>query len=218
MVETKYILEAIPKLSVGLMIAIGFTFISLFLSISFGLVLTFLRSLNIKPVNALILCHVTFIRGTPLLVQLYLIYYLLPEIGLALPPFVAGLVAFVLNSSAIMHEVLRGGITSISIGQQEAAYATGMSGKQVARYITFPQALIKVLPQIISEFTILLKATPLLAFISIVETFRLAQLIYSSNYRPIEVLIGAAVIFFFANFSISKIGILAEKKLARRGY
>jgi len=217
MLDLIYAVQAIPKLAVGLSIAVGFTCLALFLSVTGGLILSYIRSFNIRTVNIIINAYVTYIRGTPLLVQLYLVYYLLPEIGFELPAFVAGLTAFVLNSAAIMHEVIRGGLSSIPPGQQEAAIAAGMTNRAIWRYITFPQALIKVLPQIISEFTILLKATPLLAFISIVETFRIAQLIYSNNYRPIEVLIGAAIIFFCVNFSVSRLGIFMEKKLAGRG-
>ena len=216
MLEFAYTVNAIPDLVKGMVIAFNFTALSLSLSILLASVLTFIRSLNFSILNICITAYVTYIRGTPLLVQIFVIYYLLPNVGLTLPAYVAGLIAFVLNSAAIMHEVMRGGITSIGQGQYESAKSIGMSTAKTWQYIVIPQVLIKITPQIINEFMILLKGTPLLAFISIVEVFRTAQLIYSSNYRPLEVLIGAAIVFFVVNCSISRVGVLVERRLAKR--
>jgi len=151
-----------------------------------------------------------------MLVQLYIIYYLLPNIGIKLPAYVAGMLAIVLNSGAIMYGVIRGSILSIPLGQYEAAVSYGLRKIDIWRSVLLPQAMIKVLPQIINETIILLKATPLLAFITIVEVFRSAQLIYATNYRPVETLIGAAILFFIINYSLSKLGIRVEEKLKRR--
>jgi His/Glu/Gln/Arg/opine family amino acid ABC transporter permease subunit len=214
--DFSYTLDALPELAKGMIIAFNFTALALTLSILLASVLTVLRSFNVTLINFAIGVYVTYIRGTPLLVQIFIIYYLLPNVGLSLPPYFAGLIAFVLNSAAIMHEVMRGGITSINFGQYDSAKAVGMSERQTWRYIVIPQVLIKITPQVINEFIILLKGTPLLAFISIVEVFRTAQLIYSNNYRPLEVLIGAAIIFFIVNFLISRAGILVEHRLAKR--
>jgi His/Glu/Gln/Arg/opine family amino acid ABC transporter permease subunit len=216
MLELDFTIKAIPDLAKGMVIAFNFTALSLTLSILLASLLTAMRALNIVAINVVLTAYVTYIRGTPLLVQIFVIYYLLPNVGLILPPYAAGLIAFVLNSAAIMHEVMRGGVTSIARGQYESAKAIGMSIASTWRYIVIPQVLIKITPQIINEFMILLKGTPLLAFISIVEVFRTAQLIYSSNYRPLEVLIGAALIFFIVNFVISQTGTLIERRLAKR--
>jgi len=214
--DFSYTFEALPDLAKGMVIAFNFTALALTLSILLASVLTVLRSFNVTLINFVIGVYVTYIRGTPLLVQIFIIYYLLPNLGISLPPYFAGLIAFVLNSAAIMHEVMRGGITSINFGQYDSAKAIGMSERQTWRYIIIPQVLIKITPQVINEFIILLKGTPLLAFISIVEVFRTAQLMYSTNYRPLEVLIGAAIIFFIVNFLISRAGILVEHRLAKR--
>lgn len=216
MISIDYIISAVPQLFRGMGIAIVFTIVAISLSILSASILNIIRSANIRLMSVLIVIYVTYIRGTPMLVQLYIIYYLLPNIGIKLPAYVAGMLAIVLNSGAIMYGVIRGSILSIPLGQYEAAVSYGLRKIDIWRSVLLPQAMIKVLPQIINETIILLKATPLLAFITIVEVFRSAQLIYATNYRPVETLIGAAILFFIINYSLSKLGIRVEEKLKRR--
>src|SRR5699024_6142162 len=216
MISIDYIISAVPQLFRGMGIAIVFTIVAISLSILSASILNIIRSANIRLMSVLIVIYVTYIRGTPMLVQLYIIYYLLPNIGIKLPAYVAGMLAIVLNSGAIMYGVIRGSILSIPLGQYEAAVSYGLRKIDIWRSVLLPQAMIKVLPQIINETIILLKATPLLSFITNVEVFRSAQIVYATNYHPVETLIGAAILFFIINYSLSKLGIRVEEKLKRR--
>jgi len=210
-------LKAIPQLSQGMVIAIVIAFTALVLSVILGSLLNFLVHLVGTPLSMIVSVYVSIIRGTPMLVQLYIVFYLLPEIGIRLEAEYAGLLGFVLNSTAILYEVIRGGITSVGVGQHEAAVAHGMGRLQLWRYVIIPQTLIRILPQITNELIILLKATPLLAFITITEVFRRAQLIFSINFHPVEVLLAATVLFFIVNYMLSVAGRKIEKRLKDRG-
>jgi ABC-type amino acid transport system permease subunit len=115
-----------------------------------------------------------------------------------------------------MSEIMRGGLSTIPKGQIEAALSLGLSPMVRWRKVILPQLFFNIIPQLVNEFTILIKATPLLALITVVELFRTAQLIYSVNFRPIEVLIGAAIIYFAINFTFSKLGAVLERRVALR--
>lgn len=210
-------MKAIPQLSQGMVIAIAIAFTALVLSVTLGSLLNFLVHIAGRPLSAIVAVYVSIIRGTPMLVQLYIVFYLLPEVGIRLKAEYAGLLGFVLNSTAILYEVIRGGITSVGVGQHEAAMAHGMSRLQLWLHIIIPQTLIRILPQITNELIILLKATPLLAFITITEVFRRAQLIFSINFHPVEVLLAATVLFFIVNYLLSIAGRKIEAGLKDRG-
>ena len=138
----------------------------------------------------------SFIRGTPILVQIFLVYYVLPVFGINLGPFTAGIVAITLNSAAFVTEILRGGLASVPIGQFEAARSVGISGYALWRKIILPQTFITSIPPLVNEFTMVLKATALLSLITVVELMRVSQQIYSANYHPVEVLSGTFIIYF----------------------
>lgn len=145
--------------------------------------------------------YVDFFRGTPLLVQIFMIYFGIPaiaqELGLtfSFDRLVAGVVALTLNSAAYIAEIVRAGIQSIEPGQAEAAQSLGLSAVQTMRYVIFPQALRRMIPPLGNEFISLLKDTSLVAVIGFEELFRKGQLIVANNYRAFEIYIAVAIVY-----------------------
>jgi ABC-type amino acid transport system permease subunit len=135
------------------------------------------------------------IRGTPLLVQIYIVYFVLPAVGISLPPFVSGLVALSLNSAAYVSEIFRAGIQSIDAGQGEAARALGMSHVQAMRYIILPQTLRRVLPPLTNEAVALLKDSSLVSVVSLSELMRMGREIVTTSGAPTTVYLAVALLY-----------------------
>ena len=203
--DISYTLEAFPRLLEGAFITLQVAILGFTLSVLLATTITVARtSLNSKIFNSILAFYISFIRGTPILVQIFLVYYVLPVFGLNLGPFTAGIVAITLNSAAFVTEILRGGLASVPVGQFEAAKSLGISGYALWRKIILPQTFITSIPPLVNEFTMVLKATALLSLITVVELMRVSQQIYSANYHPVEVLSGAFVIYFLMCFVVSR--------------
>ena len=162
-----------------------------------------------------------------MLIQIFLVYYALPvidflpgpgELRIDMGPVTAGIVAITLNSVAFVTEILRGGLAAIHKGQYEAARALGIRNYPLWRKVVLPQLFMKTIPPLVNEFTQVLKATPLLAMITVVELMRVSQQIFSANYHPVEVLLGAFVIYFLICFVVSRSSILLEQRFAVRRF
>jgi polar amino acid transport system permease protein len=216
MIDLAYTWAALPHLLGGAGITLQFAVATLVLSLMFATVITFVRELGYRPVNVVIAFYISFIRGTPLLVQIFIVYYVLPSLGIDLSPVVAGIAALTLNSAAIVSEIMRGGMSAIPKGNIEAAKALGLPRGLVWRKVLLPQLFISIIPPLVNEFTLLIKSTPLLSVITVVELFRSSQLLYAANFRPIEVLLGAAILYFVINFTMSKVAAVLERRLAVR--
>ena len=208
-----YTISAMPQLLQGAVITIQFTVIALCISTTIATLLSIVREFGVRWIEAVIRIYISFIRGTPLLVQIFLVYYVLP---LDLHPVTAGVAALSLNSGAIMTEIMRGGLSAIPKGQIEAARALGIKLWVIWWKVILPQVFMLITPPMVNEFTLIVKSTPLLAVITVVELFRTSQQIFSSNFRPIEVLLGAAVIYFLINFTVSKLAGVLERRNAPR--
>lgn len=166
----------------------------------FGLVLGFLLALMrlsaSRPLAWVARVYVSFIRGTPLLVQLFLIYYGLAQFGLRFDPIPAALLGFSINMAAYTSEILRGAIASIDRGQWEAAYSIGMSPVQAMRRVVLPQAARVALPPLGNSFISLIKDTSLAATIQVPELFRQAQLITARTFQVFTMYLAAAFIYW----------------------
>lgn len=199
--DWSYSLAAMPRLLRGAAITIEFTIAALCISLVIAVILSVLRAIGNRAIEICIRTYISFIRGTPLLIQIFLVYYALP---FNLSPVAAGITALAINSGAIMTEIFRGGLSAIPLAQLDAARSLGLKNWVIWYKIIFPQVFIVITPPIVNEFTLLVKSTSLLAVITVVELFRTAQQIFSSNFRPIEVLIAAAFIYFLINYVASK--------------
>ena len=223
-----YTIDALPRLLEGAMITIEVAVIGFILSLTIGTLITIFRTVSQpKILNAVLAVYISFIRGTPMLIQIFLVYYALPvidflpgpgELRIDMGPVTAGIVAITLNSVAFVTEILRGGLAAIHKGQYEAAQALGIRNYALWRKVVLPQLFMKTIPPLVNEFTQVLKATPLLAMITVVELMRVSQQIFSANYHPVEVLLGAFVIYFLICFVVSRSSILLEQRFAVRRF
>jgi glutamine transport system permease protein len=158
--------------------------------------------------------YVDFIRGTPLLVQLFLVYFGLPSlIGRPVPPFIAAIAAMGINSGAYVAEIVRAGIQSIDRGQMEAARSVGLTYSQSMRYIIFPQAFRRIIPPLGNEFIAMLKDSSLVSVIALEELLRKGQVVITRTFRPFEVYMVVALIYLVMTLAISRLVAWSEKRL-----
>ena len=197
----RIILDALPNLLLGALVTLELTAFSVLLGMIGGTLLAIARISTSAPLRWLARAYIDFFRGTPLLVQIFMIYFGLPAlfqgIGLSfnLEQFPAAVLALSLNSAAYLAEIIRGGIQSIEIGQREASESLGLGPIQTMRYIIFPQALRRMLPPLGNEFITLLKDTSLVAVIGFEELFRRGQLIVANNYRAFQIYTAVALVY-----------------------
>jgi polar amino acid transport system permease protein/cystine transport system permease protein len=209
------LLAAMPRLSWAALINLQLAAAIILLAVALGTGLTVLRSFKLPPVNIAIDLVISFVRGTPLLIQIFICYYGLPAIGLNLSPFLAGILAIGCNSAIFLSEAMRASLGTIDPGQVEAATALGLPPRGIWQRIVLPQMFRRLMPVLTSELTIVIKGTALLSVITVVEVLRTAQQIASATYRPFENLVAAALIFLVLNLAVSIAGRAMESRLAQ---
>lgn len=158
--------------------------------------------------------YVWFIRGTPTLVQIFIVYFGLPQLGFKLSPFIAGVIALGINSGAYVAEIVRGGLMAIPKGQGESAAALGMSYYHTMRRIVLPQVARIILPPITNEATTTLKNTSLLSTITVVELTMQAQMIISATFRPFDFYIIAAIFYLVMTTLLMQLSTWLERHQA----
>ncbi|MFZ5925638.1 MAG: amino acid ABC transporter permease, partial [Bacillota bacterium] len=164
------------------------TTISISLGIVIGTFVGIARISKAKVISYLAAAYVDFLRGTPLLVQIFIVYMGLPQIlGFPIPPYVAAISAMSVNSGAYVAEIVRAGIQSIHRGQMEAARSLGMTYVQAMRYIILPQAFRRIVPPLGNEFIALLKDSSLVSVIAMEELVRKGQIVIGRTFRPFEI-------------------------------
>jgi len=173
--------------------------ISIFLASIVGVVFAVIKTTGIRSLKMIARTYVVTIRSTPLLVQLYFIYFGLSYININIPSFWCGVLALTLNSGAYVAEIVRAGLESIPIGQIEASSALGLRKLQTMRYIILPQTLRKVIKPLTGQFTYLIKDTSILAAIGIYELTNTANIIHARTFRPIESFGIALACYLFLN-------------------
>lgn len=151
-------------------------------------------------------------RGSPLLIQLFFIYYGLPTIGIRLTAETAGIIGLALNSGAYMSEIIRASISSIDKGQYDAAFSCGFSKLQTLWHIILPQAARVSIPPLMNAFSGLLKDSSLISVISITELTRSGNLIYSRTYRPFEIYLTLGIFYFVMTYAVSLLSHLIERR------
>ncbi|HLO84451.1 MAG TPA: ABC transporter permease subunit [Nostocaceae cyanobacterium] len=195
------IFQALPTLLTGVIVTLQLTILSVFLGLIGGSLIGIVRLSQIIPLRWLARAYIDFFRGTPLLVQIFMIYFGLPAIiqelgfNFSFNRLVAAVIALSLNSAAYIAEIVRAGIQSIEIGQTEAAKSLGLNSLQTMQLVIFPQAFRRMIPPLGNEFISLLKDTSLVAVIGFEELFRKGQLIVSENYRAFEIYAAVAVVY-----------------------
>ncbi len=190
------VVQSVPLLLRGAGYTVLLSLGGMFFGLVLGFILALMRLSPLKLVSRLALIYVSFIRGTPLLVQLFLIYYSLPQFGLRLDPIPSALIGFSLNMAAYTSEILRGAIASIDRGQREAALSIGMTPFQTMRRVILPQAARVALPPLGNSFISLVKDTSMAATIQVPDLFRQAQLITARTFEVFTMYISVALIYW----------------------
>lgn len=218
MVESiQVILSALPALLAGAIVTLQLTILSAIVGMIGGSLMALARLSPSAPLRWFARIYIDFFRGTPLLVQLFMIYFGLPAIvqqafgfPLRWDRFTAGVVALGFNSSAYIAEIMRAGIQSIDVGQSEASQSLGLSSIQTLRYVVFPQALRRMLPPLGNEFITMLKDTSLVAVIGFEELLRKGQLIVAQNYQAFQIYLAVALLYLILTIFASRIFSLLE--------
>lgn len=189
-------LNSAPFLLKGALYTIVLSLGGMFFGMLLGFALALMRLSHLRLLSWTSRVYVSFFRGTPLLVQLFMIYYGLPQLGIQLEPLSAALVGFSLNMAAYVCEILRAAIGSIDRGQWEAAASIGMTRAQTLRRAILPQAARTALPPLGNSFISLVKDTALAATIQVPELFRQAQLITARTFEIFTMYLAAALIYW----------------------
>jgi len=204
---------AIPLLLTGLVNTVKISVMAMILGTVLGFVLGLASLGRIAPLRWMVMAYVDFIRGTPLLIQIFLVYFALPVIGISLPEFWAGVIALGLNAAGFIAETVRGVVGSIEKGQSEAAKSIGMTHSQTLTWILLPQALRPALPPLTNELITLAKGSSLLSVISVYELTRAGQAIISVHFVPFEIFMLIALYYYVFLSALSWLSRMLERKL-----
>jgi polar amino acid transport system permease protein len=197
----------------GAKFTVFLAFFSVLIGVMLGIILALMRLSKKKVLNLISTAYIEFIRGTPVLVQLYIVFYGLPHVGINLPDFVAGILALSVNSGAYVAEIIRAGIQAVDKGQMEAARSIGMTQGMAMRYIIIPQAIKNILPALGNEFIVVIKESSIASIIGIHELMYNADTVRGNTFQPFEPLIVAAIIYFILTFTLSKIVASFERRM-----
>lgn len=217
-----YMWLSLPPLLLGALMTLFLTVVAVFNGIIIGTFAGVARVIHNKIINLCAGIYVDFIRGTPLLVQIFMIHFGSPPLlgmlfndGQPIPlnPFLSALLALSINSGAYVAEIIRAGIQSIDKGQMEAARSLGMTYRQAMRHIILPQALKRVIPPLGNEFIAMLKDSSLVSVIGMEELVRKAQIIVTRSYRPTETWLEVGLIFLAMTIPFTRIVAQLERRL-----
>ena len=211
-----------PLLLKGLRYTILISIAAIAIALVIGTVLSVVRASvgNSRParvVKAIIGIYISFVRGTPVLIQIYLIYQAIAMVGPKFSPIVSGIIALSLNSGGFMAEIVRGGITAVPKGQVEAGKAIGLSGAKIWTKIILPQVFRVVMPQLTSEFINVIKVSPMLSIIAVVELTRTAQRLVNNTYITIPFYVAIAVIYFIVCALLEQLVNYQKKRNSMKG-
>lgn len=199
----------------GTLTTLVLAFFTVLLGTALGLVLSLMKTSKSKILKFIATAYIEFLRGTPLLVQLYIIYFGIPSlIGVDMPDLTAGIIALAMNSGAYVAEIIRAGINAVDKGQMEAARSLGMSKGMAMRYIVIPQAFKNILPALGNEFITIIKESSIVSIIGISELMYSTDIVRGNTFKAFEPLIITAIIYFVLTFTLSKILGVVERRLS----
>jgi His/Glu/Gln/Arg/opine family amino acid ABC transporter permease subunit len=204
MFDISEMISFLPTLLKGAYLTITVSLMSFGLAIVIGLLVGIARISRLLPLRILATPYVQFIRGTPLLLQLFFIYYVLPYGGMVLSPFISGVLGLTLNYSAYMAEVFRGGILAIPKGQWEAGLSIGMSRRLLLRRIILPQALRIVVPAIGNFFVSIFKDSALVSVITMRDLMFSGEILAAATFKHFEIFAEVATIYFLISYPTAK--------------
>ena len=209
------LITSFPRILVmGLKVTIPLTILAFLAGLFIALVVAMIRELEIPVLSQVCKLYVWIFRGTPLLVQLFIIFFGLPAVGITLDAFPAAVIAFSLNEGAYTSEIMRGAISAIPKGQYEAGYSVGMNYFQIMCRIVLPQAFRVAFPPLFNELIALVKNTSLAASITVSEMFREAQKIAARTFEPFALYCEVALIYLIICTVLTRVQVYGEKRLS----
>lgn len=198
----------------GLTMTIPLTTISFALALCIAVATALVQFANLRGLKELARFYIWMIRGTPLLIQLYIIFYGLPGLGIVIDPFPAAVIVFSINEGAYAAEIIRAALESVPAGQLEAGYCAGMSYLQTMRRIILPQAMRTAFPSLSNSLISMVKDTSLAANITVTEMFMVTQRIVARTYEPLALYIEVGLIYLLFSTVLTKVQRIGEKKLS----
>ena len=212
------LVDSFPKLlRYGVEVTIPLTILSFLLALVVAVIVALIQYANVKVLRQVCRFYIWIIRGTPLLVQLYLVFYGLPSVGIVIDAFPAAVLVLGFNEAAYMAETMRGALESVSRGQMEAGYCVGMNYVQIMMHVVLPQAFRTAFPALGNSMIAMLKETSMAATITVMEMFRQAQVINGRVYESLALYGEVAVIYLLFCTVLSWVQRFGEKRLATYG-
>jgi His/Glu/Gln/Arg/opine family amino acid ABC transporter permease subunit len=205
---------AVPYMLQGALVTLEISACAMVAATLIGVVMGLISVSDFTLLKKGVRAYVYFVRGTPALVQIFLVYFALPRIGFELSSFWSGVAALAFNSAGFVSEIVRAGLQSIDPGQNEAALSIGMTGRQSIVHILLPQSLRRITPPLTNEMITLVKSSSLLSVISVTELTRSAQLIIAERFVPFELYSALAVYYLVIISVMAQASEYIEKRLA----
>ena len=210
----KIILEAFPKILIaGIKWTVPLTIISFVIGLIIATIIALIQYKKVYFLDVLCRFYIWILRGTPVLVQLFVVFFGLPSVGIVISPFPSAILVFAINSSAYMSESILGAFKSIDRGQFDAAYSLGLNFVQTIIYIIIPQALRSVYPTLFNEIISLIKDTSLAANITVMEMLMVTKSIVARTYEPLILYIEVGIIYLFFSSVLSFLQRIGEKSI-----
>lgn len=204
----------IPFILEGIWVTLKFVIVAIILGSILGTILALFKIGSVKPLRWFADAYTSIFRGTPLILQLMIIYYSIPQLmGYDISPFLSAILAFGLNSSSYISEIIRAGIQAVDKGQMEAAQALGIPYRSMMKDIILPQALKNILPALMNEFITLTKESAIVSTIGYLDLMRRAQVVGSDLFRNFEPLLFVGLIYWCLVMGLTVIGRMFERRL-----
>ena len=213
MENVSLVMKYMPFLIRGLGYTILVSVAAIAIAVCVGVLLSLLRLTKNRWLNGFVNIYVSFVRGTPVIVQIFIIYDVIAMLGIDVSALLSGIIALSLNSGGFMSEIIRGGLSAVPQGQYESAVALGMPKRKVWMRIIFPQVFNSVTPQLTSEFINVIKVSPMLSIISVVELTRAAQRLVAQTYVTLPFYIAIGIIYFIVDALLEEVVKYQERKV-----
>ena len=213
-IDFKLIIDSLPLLLQGALVTLQIAGCGCFIGLILGIILALLHVSKNAFLRSVVTCYVVIIRGTPMLIQILCAFYVLPQLGIRIDALPTAIIAIGLNSAAYISQIIKSGISSVGVGQIEAAKVLGLSTIDTTRYIVLPQALRIVLPALGNEFVTLVKDSALASTIGVAELSKQGRLIISKTYDGISVFFALAIMYLLITSTISFIVAQLEKRMS----
>ncbi len=202
-----------PKFLPAVGLTLQLSVLSILLGTLFGLLVTLLKLTRLKLLESITNVYISIVRGTPLLLQLYFIYFGLPKLGLEFDSFTSAVIGLAFHSGAYISEIFRGAINAVHYGQEEAGKAIGLNRFQIFYYIILPQAVKQAIPALGNQFIIAVKDSSLASVITITETMLIARQFVAATYNPFPILFVAGCYYYIIITLLSAVLRRVERRL-----